>query len=193
MPILMGLNVMARNILFKQRGDTLVEVLMAVVIISVVIVGAITMMNRGLMAAQVALEHSQVRLSINGQIDMLRYARERFIETGSTSVSAQQWSAIITATDLQPIVYDDTCNVSGSKQPFYMTTSASNVYRNTYTASSPDTVAIPGSGLWIESVNSPNGVKPAYTDFVIRACWQGSGSTGRQRTVTAVRLYDPTR
>src|SRR5689334_16699814 len=45
----------------KQGGDTLVEVLMAIVIVSVVIVGALTMMSRGLAVAQIALEHSQTR------------------------------------------------------------------------------------------------------------------------------------
>ena len=180
--------------LYKQKGDTLVEVLMAVVIISVVIIGAITMMNRGLAAAQVALEHSQVRLSINGQIDMLRYTRDRYVETGGTgSVSAQQWQAIIAATDQQPINYDSSCTVSGTKQAFYMTAVGGSIYRNNYTPAVPTTVATPGTGLWIESVNSPNGIKPAYTDFVIRACWQASGTSYQQQTVTAVRLYDPTR
>ncbi len=185
---------MARNLFFRQRGDTLVEVLMAIVIISVVIVGAITMMNRGLAAAQVALEHSQVRLSINGQIDMLRYSRDYYVTYGTAgSVSAQQWAAIISATDQQPITYDDTCNISGTKQAFYMSIVGSSTHYNTYTASQPQTVATAGDGLWIESVNSPGGITPAYTDFVIRACWQGSGSAGQQRTVTAVRLYDPSR
>jgi prepilin-type N-terminal cleavage/methylation domain-containing protein len=185
---------MAHKLSWQQRGDTLVEVLMAVVIISVVIVGAITMMNRGLAAAQVALEHSQVRLSINGQIDMLTYARDSYVKIGASDPSAQQWAAVIAATDLQAVVYDNTCNVSGSKQAFYMTAVGSTITRNNYTPSTPPTVATPGTGMWIESVKSPSGITPAYTDFVIRACWQASGSTGgQQRTVTAVRLYDPTR
>jgi prepilin-type N-terminal cleavage/methylation domain-containing protein len=175
-----------------QRGDTLVEVLMAVVIISVVIVGAITMMNRGLAAAQIALEHSQVRLSVNDQIEMLRFARDQYIRS-STDASALQWSAVVAASDQQPITYDQTCNVSGAKQGFYLTKSGTQVNRNTYTPSTPATVALAGSGLWVESVLSPATITPAYVDFVIRACWQGSGSAGQQRTVTAVRLYDPTR
>ena len=150
------------------------------------------MMNRGLAAAQIALEHSQVRLAINDQIEMLRFARNAYV-ANPASPSSVQWAAVVAASDQQAITYDQTCNVSGSKQGFYMTKSASSVARNTYTPNSPTAVASAGSGLWIESVLSPAAITPAYVDFVIRACWQGSGSTGQQRTVTAVRVYDPSR
>ena len=175
-----------------QRGDTLVEVLMAIVLISVVIVGSMTMMSRGLAAAQVALEHSQVRLSINGQIEMLRFARDSYLQS-TTSPSGVQWQAIITASNANAITYDATCNVTGGKQGFYLTKGGAQVTRNSYTPTNPAVVATPGAGMWIESVLSPSGTSPAFADFVIRACWQGSGSAGQQRTVTAVRLYDPTR
>lgn len=165
---------------------------MAIVILSVVIVGAMTMMTRGLAAAQVALEHSQVRSSVNGQVEMLRFARDKYL-VSQTDPNAAQWSAIVAASTTGAITYDSTCNITGGKQGFYMTKSGTQVTRNNYTASTPAVVATPGSGMWIETVLSPSGVRPAYIDFVIRGCWQGSGAAGQQRTVTAVRLYDPSR
>jgi prepilin-type N-terminal cleavage/methylation domain-containing protein len=176
----------------KQAGDTLVEVLMAIVIISIIIVGAITVMNRGLTAAQIAMEHSQVRLSVNGQIEMLRFARDQYIQS-RTGPSAAQWSAVVTATNTQPVNYDSGCSITSGKQAFYMTKSGTQVTRNNYTVSVPNTVALPGTGMWIETVASTSGVSPAYVDLVVRACWAGVGSTAQQRTVTAVRLYDPSR
>lgn len=176
----------------KQRGDTLIEVLMAIVIVGVIIVGAMTIMTRGLAAAQVALEHSQVRMSINSQIEMLRYARDTYL-SNRTDPSAAQWGAVISGSNANAITYDSSCNVTSGKQGFYMSKDGSQVTRNTYTPSTPATVAVPGQGLWLESVLSAAGVSPAYVDFVIRACWQGSGSAGGQQTVTAVRLYDPSR
>lgn len=176
----------------SQRGDTLVEVLMAVVIISVIIVGAITMMTRGLAAAQIALEHSQVRMAINSQIEMLRFARDSYV-SDANDPDALQWSSIISGSNANAITYDSSCTVSGSKQGFYMTKNSNQVLRNDYTASTPEKAATAGSGLWVEAVTSQTGVKPAYVDFVVRACWQGSGSAGKQQTVTAVRLYDPSR
>jgi prepilin-type N-terminal cleavage/methylation domain-containing protein len=177
---------------YKQAGDTLVEVLMAIVIISVIIVGAITVMNRGLTAAQIALEHSQVRLSVNGQIEMLRYARDEYVQS-KNGPSASQWSAVIAATNQQPVNYDSGCGITSGKQAFFMTKGAAQVNRNNYTVATPATVATPGTGLWVESVASAAGIVPAYVDFVVRACWSGLGSTSQQRTVTAVRLYDPSR
>lgn len=177
---------------YKQSGDTLVEVLMAIVIISVIIVGAITVMNRGLTAAQVALEHSQVRLSVNGQIEMLRYARDQYIEDPS-GASAGQWFLVVAGTNTTAVNYDSGCAVTSGKVGFYMTKSATQVSRPLYTPSTPTTVAVPGTGMWIESVRSASGIVPAYLDIVVRACWQGLGSTAQQRTVTAVRLYDPSR
>ncbi len=184
---------MVRKPTYLSRGDTLVEVLMAVVIISVVIVGAITMMNRGLAAGQLALEHSQVRLAINSQIEMLQFARDQYVRNPA-SLSGLQWTAIVAASDQQPINYDSTCNVSGTKTGFYLTKTGTQITRNTYTPTIPGNIPTAGTGIWIESVLSPNGLAQAYVDFIIRACWQASGSaTNQQRTVTAVRLYDPTR
>jgi Tfp pilus assembly protein PilV len=84
MPIVVGMSAMAYS---KQRGDTLVEALMAIVIISVVIVGAMTMMSRGLAVAQIALEHSQTRLMINSQLEMLRFARDSYLKD-KTNINA---------------------------------------------------------------------------------------------------------
>lgn len=175
-----------------ERGDTLVEVLMAIVILSVVIVGAMTMMSRGLAAAQIAVEHSQVRMSVNGQVEMLRYARDSYLNN-PTDPSSLQWAAIITGSNTTATNYNDTCTVTGGKSAFYMTKNASQVTRTNYTPATPATVATPGTGLWIEAILSPAGIRPAFVDFVVRACWQGSGGAGGQRTVTAVRLYDPSR
>lgn len=182
---------MARK-MAQMRGDTLVEVLMAIVIISVVIVGAVTMMTRGLAAAQIALEHSQVRLSVNSQLDMVRYARDRYI-AAPTSANATTWRQIITNSDQSAVDYSNACAVSGSKTGFYMTAPASSVIRNTYTPAQPASIALPGQGMWIEAVTSPSNIDPAYVDIVVRACWQGTGGAGQQSVVTATRLYDPSR
>jgi Tfp pilus assembly protein PilV len=189
MPIVVGMSAMAYS---KQRGDTLVEALMAIVIISVVIVGAMTMMSRGLAVAQIALEHSQTRLMINSQLEMLRFARDSYLKD-KTNINALEWQAVISASNTTAITYDNTCAVTGGKQGFYMTKNNTQVTRNTYTPSTPAVLPSPGQGLWVESVLSSAGVSPAYVDIVVRACWQASGSGGQQATVTASRLYDPSR
>lgn len=50
-----------------QRGDTLIEVLFAFSILSLVIVGAMTIMNQGTLASQRSLETTLVREEIDSQ------------------------------------------------------------------------------------------------------------------------------
>ena len=179
----------------RQRGDTLIEVMMAVVILSVVIVGAITMMSRGLTAAQVAVEHTQVRLEINAQTEMLRFLRDGYLQDPK-GTSGLEWVKLFDPAalyaDSVPSSYGGTCGVTGSKRPFYLVQGGSAVQITAFDAAiKPVTSALPGQGLWIEATRSPSGISPAYVDFQLRACWAGIGSSAQQQTVTAVRLYDP--
>ena len=182
---------MARN----QRGDTLVEVLMAIVVLSMVIVGAVTVMTRGLKASQLAVEHTQVRMQINSQMEMLRYLRDSYA-TDPTSAGGQRWSGLFTGSPLYASAtastYSDTvCGVSPGKTGFYLTQSAGNVTVTQFNpVTQPATSAIPGQGLWIEMTRS-TGISPAYVDIMIKACWSGIGDSTDQRSVTAIRLYDP--
>lgn len=179
----------------NQRGDTLVEVLMSVVILSVVIIGAITMMTRGLNAAQTAVEHTQVRQSINGQTEMLRYLRDAYL-LDAKSTAAQTWLSLFNGApvyaDSSSSSYGGNCAVTSGKAAFYLEQSGSDVNIVTFNESNkPATVALPGQGLWIEATRSANGISPAYVDFQLRACWLGIGGAAQQQTVTVERLYDP--
>jgi prepilin-type N-terminal cleavage/methylation domain-containing protein len=184
---------MARNNM--QRGDTLVEVLMAVVILSIVIVGAITMMARGLNAAQTAVEHTQVRLSTSSQAEILRYLRDGYLQDPNSN-PGQVWSSLFTGS---PVYANGTasssagaCAVTSGKTGFYLEQAGANITAQTFDAGNqPTTVATPGQGLWIEATRSAGGISPAYVDFQLRACWSGVGSSVPQQTVTVVRLYDP--
>lgn len=179
----------------QECGDTLVEVLMAVAILSIVIVGAITLMARGLTAVQSATEHTQVRLSISAQTELLRYLRDGYLQS-PTGVAGQTWTALFTGTpayaDTIPAGYGGTCGVTTGKSPFYLTQSNGSVVVTAFNASNqPAAAAQPGAGLWIEATRSGSGVSPAYVDFQLRGCWSGIGGSAVQQTVTAVRLYDP--
>jgi prepilin-type N-terminal cleavage/methylation domain-containing protein len=183
---------MARS---NQRGDTLVEVLMAIVVLSIVIVGAITMMSRGLKASQIAVEHTQVRMQINSQLEMLRYLRDSYI-TDPSSTPAQRWTSLFGGTPTfasttNSNYSDTTCTVTASKTGFYLTQSGANVTINQFNpATQPATHALPGQGLWMEITRS-SGISPAYVDILVRACWSGIGDSADQQSVTAIRLYDP--
>jgi prepilin-type N-terminal cleavage/methylation domain-containing protein len=177
---------------YKQRGDTLVEVLMSIVVLSLVIVGAVTLMTRGLQATQIALEHSEVRQEVNSQIELLKYLRNQYV-LSSTSADAATWLSIISSSNISATDYTSSCIVTPAKAgtAFYLNKPSGTVVKNTFDINQkPPTYATAGKGVWIEATPS-NSITPAYVDFVVRACWQGSGATAQQQTVTALRLYDP--
>lgn len=178
--------------MYKQRGDTLVEVLMSLMVLSMVIVGAVTLMNRGLASAQIAMEHSQTRQEVNRQIELLRYLRDQY-SVNNASTDGQTWLNIINGSNNSATNYDG-CSVTTAKAgtAFYLEQVSGVVQRTNFNPSQqPTTFATAGRGLWIETTPS-TGVSPAFVDIVVRACWTASGSTGgQQQTVTAVRLYDP--
>lgn len=175
----------------RSRGDTLVEVLMSLTVLGIVIVGAITIMSRGLGAAQTALEHSQVRLLINGQYEMLRQLRDAYVRDPASPLGIV-WHSIVAGSNANLPSYGDDCAITANKvgTTFYLQQVGSTIARTSYSSPSiPAGLPTPGDGFWIEPSKSTS-FSPPYIDFVVRACWQGIGGTD-QRTVTAVRLYDP--
>lgn len=186
------LQAMRRN----QRGDTLVEVLMAVVVLSMVIVGAITLVNRSLAAIQIATEHTQVRLHINSQAELLRRMRDGY-QASAGSALGQEWASLFSGAPVYASTAASsnggTCQVTSGKRPFYVVQQPNDIKITTFNpAAVPPTGAIPGQGLWIEATRSPSGVVPGYVDFQFRACWDAAGaSSGQQQTLTVLRLYDP--
>src|SRR5262245_49800310 len=98
----------------KNRGDTLVEVLVSVAILGLVIIGAVTLMSRGLAAAQTALEHSQVRLLVSGQYEMLRQLRDEYVRDPN-STAGQLWHSIVAASNTNVPTYGDDCNLASNK------------------------------------------------------------------------------
>ena len=76
-----------------NRGDTIVEVVFAVTIFSMVAVGAISIMNKGVAIAQQSLEITLVRQQIDSQAEMLRYIHDK---TGSNDATyASLWKNIL--------------------------------------------------------------------------------------------------
>ena len=64
----------------NQRGDTIIEVLFAFTVFSVVAVGGMTLMNQGAAMTQRTLEISQVRDQMDTQAEALRYMHANYIQ-----------------------------------------------------------------------------------------------------------------
>lgn len=63
----------------RQRGDTIVEVIFAITIFSLVAVGGLALMNSGTAISQRSLEIGLVRDQIDAQADALRYAHNAYM------------------------------------------------------------------------------------------------------------------
>ena len=201
----------------SKRGDTLIEVLFAVTVFSLVAVGGLSIMNQGLTTAQRALEITLVRQQIDAQAETLRFMHSSYVAayqssgTYAAGTPARQWStmlASITATDsLQasafgagsdcPTIPDGSFLLNSQDATFVVPGTANvgpaQVYsRVNYTSS----VEARGEGIWIEAVRSRPNVDPTqanvgFIDFHIRACWDSPGQSIPVTLGTIVRLYEP--
>lgn len=189
----------------KQRGDTLIEVLLAIGILTAAIVGGLAIMNRGNAEAYNALERSQVRAEVAGQAEMLHYLRDQYLlarannQQPVSGTPAGLWEEIRTtyATD------EDTPDQGDCSEPragsFFINTSGTDLAINAFSYpanEATDAAAVAGNGLWIEAVTPAAyvGAQPApqygYIDFYVKACWNPAGGTIKQNLSTVVRLYE---
>lgn len=72
-----------------QRGDTIIEVILAVTIFSLVAVGALTLMNSGTSMSQRSLETTLVRQQIDTQAELLRFVSRSAVGTTWDDVKAK--------------------------------------------------------------------------------------------------------
>lgn len=202
----------------SQKGDTLIEVLFAFTILSMVIVGAMSIMNQGTIAAQRALETTLVRGQIDAQATTLRFLHDAYVAkfqpnftTYDAATPAGQWFAMtgaISAPSSTSFANLTTCPTPPAGRSFIL--DAANAK---YKALDP-TIGIPSvtysqvtydpvsgvldkaQGIWIEAVRSvssgdANQDNTRYIDFHIMACWDNPGQGPPMTIGTIVRLYEP--
>lgn len=198
-----------------QRGDTLIEVLFAVTVFSLLLIGAMALMGRGTASAERSLETSVARQAIDAQAEALRYIHDSYIavyEPTKTDYTgpAGQWYALMNSpvvdnAPASPFQVDGVvCPTSASKKRFIINPRAFVVNLNQaggVHVAAESTVKVTGNtlgntkahGIWVEAVRASNSEvenRVGYTDFHIRACWSNRGSSVPATTGSIVRLYD---
>lgn len=199
-----------------QRGDTLIEVLFAFTIFSLVVVGAMSIMNQGTIASQRALETTRVRAQIDAQATTIRFLHDAYVANFKAGASyaadtpAGQWVAMtsgLTATSASTFGGAATCpaapsgsfilNAAGAK--YVPGSSGKLVAANTVADVTYDpslTELTSAQGIWVEGIRSVavtdvNKQNTRYIDFHIRACWDSPGQGSPMTLGTIVRLYEP--
>lgn len=199
-----------------SRGDTIIEVLIAITVFSLVVVTALSIMNQGTATSQRSLEISHVRQQIDAQADTLRFLHDSYVAayysgiafdtTDPTTSPAEEYYKILqkvkTATSASEL---DTikCNAPPTTRSFVLNTNAARVNTSasiygTYPKTYAQVVYSGGSisssqGIWVEGVPSPfiAGDNTGYTDFHIYGCWDSPGLLVPMHLATIVRLYEP--
>lgn len=187
-----------------QRGDTIIEVLLAFAVFAFLAVGTTVVMNRGLSMGQQSLERTLVRQQVDAQAELLRYARDT--DPGT-------WQQIIDESNLttNPSQSLETCPASAPGRSFILSASTGfglssvRVYRLNsmwYTPASYYSRAVLDTttwgsgpvahGIWIQAVKVQGGASSEVTayDMYIRACWDSVGTSRPLQVSTIVRLYE---
>jgi len=176
-----------------QRGDALIEVLLAVAVMSLVITLAWRTMSLGFDRILVSSERSQTQSLINGQVAMLRAVHDdaqdgnranwqQVLNNLATAAPSSNGCSAVTNDNKFYFRLND--QVNNWKQPVALS--------DTYNPTSPiitEGHPFPGQGLWIEArrIQPSNPNARAYYDFYVKACWNHGG---QQQLKSVLRLYD---
>ncbi|MCB9819899.1 prepilin-type N-terminal cleavage/methylation domain-containing protein [Candidatus Nomurabacteria bacterium] len=96
-----------------RRGDTIIEVMMALSIFSMIAVGALAVMNRSISMAQDALESTLVRNEIDAQAETLRFLHHAYMAESSPNLAAGTL-----ANKFMDIIKDDNVITDGTASEF---------------------------------------------------------------------------
>ena len=180
--------------LMYRRGDTIIEVVMAVMVFSLVAVGAMTVMNNGLAMAQRSLETTLVRQQIDSQAEMLRFIHDK-AKADKDATYTDLWDSLPKTTgEPTQIINSDECS-DPPTGAFALVPSSSGIVETdnfnqptTYARVVGDMAgAAESQGISIQIARVSGG--RAY-DAYIQACWYSLGTSHPMTVGTIVRIYD---
>lgn len=187
----------------RERGDTLVEVLLATAILAFLVTGTSIIMSSSLSRTQMSLERTQVQAAMQGQASILRALRDAALKEHSDDARTN-WALVMSyASAANATSQAATCTVGGfGGTRFRFDDSATNTTSSWLQPQSLGAITnesqampsggsilpTPGNGMWIEAYRGGTAQYPYY-DFYIKSCWQNIGSGPKQELKTVVRLY----
>lgn len=185
-----------------ERGDTLVEVTVAMAVLGLMLAASLAVINRGLMGVSNAVERTSVRASLSSQAELLRYVFDDPV------TNKEAYKAILDHTGSNVSLGQNGCEIGGGG--FYLSVNnktgtppveiheldpaktkqlTDNVYGQ------PEAGDDKGNslGIWIEG-DKHDGQKdgmPGYINFYVRACWtpHAAQQPGSGRMESNVRVY----
>jgi type II secretory pathway pseudopilin PulG len=154
----------------KERGDTIVEVLIAIAVISLVLQGAYVTTHKSLIATRDAQEHAEALKLLEGQIESIR----SYVVRGDTSPFATAGTLFCMPQDGSPPVLASATSLPPNDSDTYAPTA----YK------SPECKGIGPGGFY----NIANVYSASSHLFNLTIRWDGLGGTKDQVTL-AYRIY----
>ena len=188
-----------------ERGDTLVEVTVAMAVLGLMLAASLAVINRGLMGVSNAVERTSVRASLSSQAELLRYV---FDDPVTNKVTYGKILDIFKYAKPSKDLGQNGCKIGGGG--FYLSVSevvgappvemyklnpadTAHLVNNVY--GQPEAVGDNkgnSQGIWIEGdKHDAQGDMPGYIDFYVRACWtpHAAQQPGSGRMESNVRVY----
>ena len=182
-----------------ERGDTLVEVTVAMAVLGLMLAASLAIINRSLMGVSNAVERTSVRASLNTEVELLRYIFDDQV-TNKNLVDD-----IVKKTQSDQKIEGRGCEIGTNSFTLYDTgNQAVPVAKNELTPDDKVAEHVGGkpgiskqgqhNGIWIEGYKRPGGAgnsMPGYIDFYVRACWTpyAAQQMGSGRMEANVRVY----
>ena len=187
-----------------ERGDTLVEVTVAMAVLGLMLAASLAVINRGLMGVSNAVERTSVRASLSSQAELLRYVFDDPVTNKAT------YKEILKRTKPNASLGQEGCKIGGGG--FYLSVNnktgtppveihklnqadtnklTNNVYGQPEAGEVGNNSGV-SQGIWIEGdKHDGNGGMPGYIDFYVRACWtpHAAQQPGSGRMESNVRVY----
>ena len=187
-----------------ERGDTLVEVTVAMAVLGLMLAASLAVINRGLMGVSNAVERTSVRASLSSQAELLRYV----FDDPVANKEAYKW--ILDHTGSNVSLGQNGCEIGGGG--FYLSVNnktdtppveihklnqadtnklTNNVYGQPEAGEVGNNSGV-SQGIWIEGdKHDAQGDMPGYIDFYVRACWtpHAAQQPGSGRMESNVRVY----
>ena len=185
-----------------ERGDTLVEVTVAMAVLGLMLAASLAVINRGLMGVSNAVERTSVRASLSSQAELLRYVFDDPVANKAT------YDKILDPKRTKPnaSLGQKGCEIGNGG--FYLSVGSSTLPVEMYELNSAGTTDLANNvygqpeaardksgnslGIWIEGdKHDGQGDMPGYIDFYVRACWtpHAAQQPGSGRMESNVRVY----
>lgn len=184
-----------------ERGDTLVEVTVAMAVLGLMLAASLAVINRGLMGVSNAVERTSVRASLSSQAELLRYVFDDPV------TNKDVYDKILSRTQPNNNLGQKGCEI-GNNSGFYLSVGSSTSPIEMYELNSAGTTEPANNvygqpeaardksgnsrGIWIEGDkhDGKDGM-PGYIDFYVRACWtpHAAQQPGSGRMESNVRVY----